>query len=242
MSVIMTILRLTTSLVCAAATVLPGVSEAQSTPHIPEPMVFDMVRPLGAQRGELEINTLAQRNLSGSGSRTEWAPEIEYAFMDGLAIEFELPFENSELTEYKMGLQGTFGAFADGKGVHGVQYLGVHNRAQDQWENTLVYLLGYRFDDRWSVMNMVGVGDIVVDRPDHSHLIVNHSTFYDLTSATVIGVEVNLRRSGVEETLIMPQIQQALDDGWMVQGGLGAQRVEDDRWRPRLGLRVIKQF
>ena len=66
-------------------------------PHIPEPMVFDMVRPLGAQRGELEINTLAQRNLSGSGSRTEWAPEIEYAFMDGLAIEFELPFENSEL-------------------------------------------------------------------------------------------------------------------------------------------------
>jgi hypothetical protein len=33
-------------------------------------MVFDLVRPLGAKRGELEVNALAQQNLSGPDRTT----------------------------------------------------------------------------------------------------------------------------------------------------------------------------
>ena len=64
---------------------------AQEAPEIAEPMVFDLVRPLGARRGELEVNALAQRNLSGPDRNVEWAPEIEYAVADGFAVELELP-------------------------------------------------------------------------------------------------------------------------------------------------------
>jgi hypothetical protein len=76
-------------------------------PHIPEPMVFDLVRPLGARRVEFEFNTLLLAPLNrrvglaneipdsigltqerGERHRAEWAPEFEYAIRDGLAIEF----------------------------------------------------------------------------------------------------------------------------------------------------------
>ena len=44
---------------------------------IPEPMVFDLVRGLGADKGELEVNVLGVFPLESSDPReTEWAPEI----------------------------------------------------------------------------------------------------------------------------------------------------------------------
>lgn len=51
--------------------------EAGDYPHIPEPMVFDMMRPLGARQGEREANVLASSPLSESDRKTEWAPEAE---------------------------------------------------------------------------------------------------------------------------------------------------------------------
>jgi hypothetical protein len=45
--------------------------------HIPEPMIFDLVRGLGARRGEFEVNVLTQVPLNDTRSRAvEWAPEI----------------------------------------------------------------------------------------------------------------------------------------------------------------------
>jgi hypothetical protein len=99
------------------------ITPAQATvaPDIAEPMVFDLVRPLGARRGELEINALAQRNLSGPEKAVEWAPEIELAVADGFAIELELPLSGMHVTDYKVGLQGTFGVLNGGKGIYGAQ-------------------------------------------------------------------------------------------------------------------------
>ena len=93
-------------------------------PDVPEPMIFDMMRPLGAKRGELEVNTLATVPLSGDDDAVHWAPEIEYAFADGFAIEGELPFVNGRLAELKLGLQASFGTTGGGRTGHGVQYLG----------------------------------------------------------------------------------------------------------------------
>ncbi len=89
------------------------VSGEEEGPRIPEPMVFDLIRPLGAKRGEAELNSLGRIPLSRKARQvdgvsdplglvrrsqdrqgTEWAPEIEYALTDGLAVEFELPMEN----------------------------------------------------------------------------------------------------------------------------------------------------
>ncbi|MFC0708940.1 hypothetical protein [Azorhizophilus paspali] len=51
--------------------------------EILEPMVFDMMRPLGARQGELEADVLATGPLSESDQRTDWTPEAEYAFAEG---------------------------------------------------------------------------------------------------------------------------------------------------------------
>lgn len=227
-------------LVAAAMGSAPAL--ANEAPDIPEPMVFDMVRPLGAKQGELEANTLAQRNLSGPDRAVEWAPEIEYALFDGFAVEAELPIEGTTITDYKMGLQGTFGTFANGRGIHGVQYLGLYNRADSRWESTIVYIVGLRLSERWSTLNMVGVGDVTFSGPNNRSLIINHSTFFDLDDATHVGVEINTRRGGDTYTLVMPQAQFTLAKGLSLQGGLGAVRSDGEPWRPRAGARLIKEF
>ena len=226
----------------AALSGLPSQACAQDAPAIPEPMVFDMVRPLGARKGELEANSLVQWNLSGPDRTVEWAPEVEYAVADGFAVEVELPFENARLTDLKLGLQGTLGTFADGRAVHGVQYLGLYNRDSTRLESTLLYLLGYRFNERWSMMAMAGIGDVTFGGPDHSKLIVNHSTFYDLSAATTLGMEVNLERGGERRTLIMPQLHQDMGGSVSLQAGLGAVREEHETWRPRAAVRLVKEF
>ena len=226
----------------AAAMMSPSPALANEAPDIPEPMVFDMVRPLGAKQGELEANTLAQWNLSGPERAVEWAPEIEYALFDGFALEAELPIEGNTITDYKMGLQGTFGTFANGRGIPGVQYLGLYNRADNRWESTLVYIVGLRWSERWSTLSMIGAGDVTFSGPSNRNVIVNHSTFYDLDSSNHVGVEINTRRGGDAYTLVMPQAQFTLADRLSLQAGLGAVRSDGEPWRPRVGARLIKEF
>jgi hypothetical protein len=234
-------MRLLSATFLLAATIsFPAI--AQSYPDVPEPMVFDMVRPLGARKGELEVNALAQRNASAPNRRTEWAPEIEYAVVDGFAAELELPLEGFDVAAYKMGLQGTLGTIADGKGVHGVQYLGVYNREDKRWYSTLLYLAGFRLSDQWSTMTMVGVGDLTLSGQGRSNVILNQSVFYDLSNRTLGGIEVNLRQGHDRYTLVMPQMHHRLPNGFSLQAGFGAVHDDGDRWRPRGGLRLIKQF
>jgi hypothetical protein len=230
------------SALLAAALMLPAPALANEAPDIPEPLVFDMIRPLGAKRGELEANTLVQRNLSGPERAVEWAPEIEYAIFDGFAVEAELPIEGTTITDYKMGLQGTFGTFANGKGIHGVQYLGLYNRADNRWESTLVYIIGLRLSERWSTLSMIGAGDVTFSGPSNRSLVVNHSTFYDLDASTHVGVEINTRTGGDTYMLVMPQAEFTLAEGLSLQAGLGAVRSDGEPWRPRAGARLIKEF
>ena len=220
----------------------PADAEAQDAPVIAEPMVFDLVRPLGARRGELEINALAQRSLSGPHRTVEWAPEIEYAFADNMAIELELPFEDRRVTDYKLGLQGTFGQFNRGRGIHGVQYLGLWNREHRRFQSSVLYVIGNRFGRRTSTLTMVGIGDVGAAGAETRALLINHTSFYDIAAASTAGVEVNLRIGRARSTLVMPQLQQGLSRRIQLQFGLGAARDEGSTWRPRAGLRMVHQL
>ncbi|MBB3347198.1 hypothetical protein [Sphingomonas sp. BK069] len=215
---------------------------AQEAPDIAEPMVFDLVRPLGAKRGELEVNTLAQRDLSGPSPVVEWAPEVELAVADGFAVELELPFENRRLTDLKLGLQGTFSLLDGGRGIHGVQYLGLWNRAHRRWESSLLYVIGYRFGARVSTLSMVGIGDVSAAGAAERALLVNHTSFYAAGDDTTIGVEVNVRAGRERSTLVMPQLHQALSPRLEVQAGLGARRETGDTWHPRAGIRLVRSL
>ncbi|MBT8181470.1 MAG: hypothetical protein KJO53_07770, partial [Eudoraea sp.] len=94
----MKILRFYFLILCLSGLFSPLAAQEQlpeETHDIPEPMIFDLVRELGARQGELEINVLAEFPLNNNTSRhIEWAPEIEYAIWDNFAVEFELPIED----------------------------------------------------------------------------------------------------------------------------------------------------
>lgn len=238
----MTRLRFGPLLVAALPAALASPAAAQEAPAIAEPMVFDLVRSLGARRGELEVNTLAQRNLSGPHRTVEWAPEIEYAFADNMAVELELPFEGRRVTDYKLGLQGTFGLLNHGRGIHGVQYLGLWNREHRRFQSSLLYVIGNRFGRNASTLTMIGVGDVGAAGAETRALLLNHTSFYDLAPATTAGVEVNLRIGRERSTQVMPQIQQGLGQRIQLQAGVGAAKDEGSAWRPRAGVRLVRQL
>ncbi|MFN3519963.1 MAG: hypothetical protein ACK4YT_10975 [Sphingomonas sp.] len=222
---------------------LAGAAHASTYPSIPEPMIFDMVRPLGAERGELEVNVLAQTGSPFGANETEWAPEIEYAFARGHAIEFELPFDGRRLAAYKLGLQSSLGASADGRSAHGVQYLGIYHRDSGRYTNTLLYLAGHRFNARWSTMNMIGLDDISLGRrAGRNGLLLNHALFYDAQPGTILGAELNVAGGAERSVKLSPQIHRRVSHAANVQLSLGVEKLRAHRARPTAGLRVVREF
>jgi hypothetical protein len=218
--------------------------------RIPEPLLFDLVRPLGARQGELEFNTLAlfpwrrprrdpDRDPFGSGPSTpdragiEWAPEVEYAPWDGFAIEFEFPFEDTHLESYKLGLQWTFGTAFDDHYIHGLQILVEPDIHWERWNSTFLYLGGVRFDETWSALFMAGIR-LDLEGPSSRETferLLNVTLFADVGERTTVGVETNYaaRMNGSTEFIIVPQWHYEITNYIQIQAGVGFGFTEDDR-------------
>lgn len=222
-------------------------------------MVFDLVRPLGARKGEFEMNTLVivpLRRTNGvpgeipdslglDGQGIEWAPEIEYAVWDGVALEFELPFEDAALGAYKAAAQWTFGTAFEEKFIHGAQVILQYDLNPSTWLPTALYIAGVRFDNTWSALGMFGVrGDTAADNPSaRLEQLVNVSLFADVAHALTLGVETNYAAtmSGKSSMLLMPQFHWEIRDRFMVQAGAGA-RFNEKKTLPEAAFRVIRSF
>jgi hypothetical protein len=218
------------------------ISAHNEIPDIPEPMLFDLIRPLGAKRGEVEFNTLAifpwravnrdlDRDPFGSGQTTrdregiEWAPEIEFAFADGWAVEFELPFEGQKLEAYKFALQGTFGTAFDNRYIHGFQTIVEPTPEWSRWNSTLLYLGGIKFDEQWSALFMVGGRIDLAGRGNAGTFerLVNASLFREIRDDFVLGMEVNhaVGNRGRSQTILVPQFHYDLTRQIQLQSGIG---------------------
>lgn len=208
-------------------------------PAIPEPMIFDMIRPLGAVRGELEANVLAVKSLDGSA--LAWAPEVELAVADGLAVELELPMTGTRVDSGKLGIQGTFGTGLNGNFVHGVQYLGTIDRS-GRWGSSLLYLAGLRYDRHWSSMTMLGAKAKNTLRPGRAVLLANHSLFRDVGPRTTAGVEIN--HEGGRDGLwrVVPQLHQRIGHRAVVQLGAGVEKPRQERRAGVAALRIVGEF
>lgn len=212
--------------------------------HIPEPLRFDLVRSLGARRDEFEINVLTQLNRFNSRPLVSIAPEIEWAFATGHALELEFGWRDDAADYLKLAYQGTFGTAASHRFIHGWQWLAEASLRDDDISTTVLYLLGYRVDPRWSVLAMLGTS-ASVDR-DGQHVaaagIVNASVFADLTDHLTLGLEANLRAAGEQgfALSVLPQVHGALGRVFRVQFGVGP-ALEDGRWGPSLALRLIAE-
>jgi hypothetical protein len=211
---------------------------SSGVPHIPEPMVFDLVRPLGVRRGEFEANALFQY-VPESGE-VEWAPEIEYGVFDGFAIEFELPFTGSSLQEYKAAAQGTLASA--GGFVHGWQVIA--RRARDDAEYSVdgLYLAGYSWPGPTSMLSMIGIRTEGIGSALRNLAIVNSAWFIDLSAALTLGLEVNLELAERSNYLVMPQIHGDLSEQVTIQLGCGRTGGADRTAAWELAGRFIVAF
>ena len=240
------------------------VGAQNGAPDIPEPMVFDLVRPLGAKKGELEANVLGLIPLrrraqaidqvpdplglvpqSRRSAAVELSPEIEYAVRDGLALEFEMPLEKTRIAALKPAVQWTFGTAFNNRFIHGIQVIMQYEFQPRLWAPTAVYIAGLRIDRTWSVMGIVGARGEIGEktRADHTELLANLNIFADLNERLTTGLELNFGQliNGGTALLLMPQAHYELKDHWILQGGVGA-RVTRNLTTPDIAFRVIREF
>ncbi|MBX3270277.1 MAG: hypothetical protein KF729_08445 [Sandaracinaceae bacterium] len=206
---------------------------------LPEPMVFDLVRPLGARAGEVEVNTLIVTDFLNDRPVVYWAPEVEWAIVDGFAVELELPMVDAELDALKLALQWTAPS-PETNFAHGVQVIGEVGLNGWEPELTALYLLGGRVD-RVALSGMVGArAHGAADRLDAWHVLVNSMVAVDLHEAVTVALETNVA-VGLDETVrlaLVPQIHWQVVERFRIQLGAGAVYEAGD-WRPQAITRLI---
>lgn len=224
-------------------------NNARRGPDIPEPMVFDLVRQLGARKGELEFNVLNLVPFRKGEPTYEWAPEVEYALFDGFAIEFEIPIFDMEIAAHKFAAQYTFGTAFNDAFIHGAQAIALYNIEEKEFVPTFLYVAGIRFDERWSALGMFGgsYGTQVFpfsDEPNQNgvDVITNLSIFADINDRITLGVETNYSRQvrGIGEFLVMPQIHIDTHRHVKLQFGYGL-RDDETKSHGELGFRIIAE-
>ncbi len=177
-------------------------------PRIPEPMVVDLIRPLGAKRGEFEVNSLFRLNPTQRPRQLQWAPEVEYAFWDGYGVEFEVPSENARIANWKGALQGTLPGPHPTKFIHGWQAIGEVARGREVAQIDMLYLAGARWHRHWSAFSMTGLRRELHDTSG-SAFLGNYSLFFHQRDSVTYGLESNFKSRGVSgpTRLFMPQVQ-----------------------------------
>ena len=209
---------------------------------IPEPMVFDLVHGLGVERGAFEANVLALFPLNDTSIRpVDWAPEVEYAIRDGIAVEFELPFADSELEAYKFAVQFTHAKSLEHRRIHGSQFIVEKFDNEDIWELTGLYLLGIEFSETWSAMTRLGLRATTgSDISDHEELLANFTLFRELSHRWVFGIENDLAVDLDDDwgLLVFPQFHYEIGEFLEIQFGAGAE-IDDDDTDFSAGFRFI---
>ncbi|UUX95403.1 hypothetical protein [Aquabacterium sp. J223] len=218
------------AVVHAAGTDLGDAASGSDALGIPEPLVFDLVRPLGSPKGELEVNLYAAH---GRGQGLAWSPELEYVFADGHAVELELPHSRGTLDEIKVAVQGTFGGLWGGRMIHGWQFISRKALEAQPTHHDLLYLHGARWSDQWSSMHMVGLRHAESAASGPRTWLVNAALFWRASDRWTLGLEANLEhaRPGGWGYRLTPQLHLPLRRNEALQLGLGPSTLNHDRKR-----------
>jgi hypothetical protein len=227
---------LTALLSTRALSTLPG--EAHERMEVGEPMVFDLVRGLGAKRGEFEVNTLLRYTVVGP--HLHWAPEIEWAFADGMAVELELPLVGQQLQEVKLAGQFTLPRHHR-RFIDGIQTIIEISVAGHPSRFTDLYVAGVHID-RLSLLAMIGPRIDML--PAHgiplSH-VVNFAAFLELDSRAAVGIELDSVLGSSVELMAMPQVDLQAHRNVRVQTGVGVGFSSHTGASVMFGIRLIAE-
>jgi len=233
-------------------------------PNVPEPMVFDLIRPLGVRQGEMEVNVLGSVPFRRTRSRTpqfsfitgadqstqkratfEWAPEIEYGLFDNFAVEFELPLAEGRVEAFKGAAQYTLGTAFDERFIHGFQGILFVDRTNGAVTPTVLYLAALRLDPTYSLQAMVGFshefgGENLVSP---TFVLLNMALFAEVNAKWILGVEANYTSEldGAAGLLFMPQVHWNISDKSSIQFGVGT-RAQEGNFKVEGVFRIIHEF
>lgn len=209
--------------------------------EFPEPMVFDKVRGLGAAQGEFEANVLVQAALE-AGAPVLWAPEIEWAFAWGHAVELELGLADADLEILKGALQGTFFVAEDGGHAQGWQVLTEYLVDDRVLEPVVLHVMGIRLARAWSLVSLVGARlavQLSEAAPVRAYLVANASLFAAVHPRVTVGLEGNLEASNtLALARAIPQLHWQIDHRFRLQAGVGFLWA-DDRPAAEAAARLI---
>jgi hypothetical protein len=219
-----------------------GPAPRWNNPHVPEPMLFDLVRGLGASRGELEVNALTVNDFRAGLDKFYWNPEVEWVVRDGIALEVELAMDRGRVESTKLMTQITFGTPLPGRYIHGAQIIGERSGIDDGYDLSLVYLGAHRFSERWSLSLLQGAkyGAGIADRTNEYVSWLGNATLFAETSRGTWGLEVNIEspRSESPTVRLTPQLHLSKGD-WGMQVGAGV-AANTGNQQAFAALRVIR--
>lgn len=215
--------------------------------EIPEPLLFDLVRRINSDKGELEVNTLFTQRNASEMKGVYIAPEIEYAFGDGKAVEFELPTVDGKVKTFKSALQFMLPNFVGD--LTGTQIIHEKVNGKSIHETTLLLLSAKKLTSKWSMFSMLGnkftygSSSTIKSTKGREMPIANFNLFYDYADVFDLGVETNLRGAGAsfEEFIVMPQIHALLAKDFKLQAGFGSS-YDGYKISPVTAFRLIKEF
>jgi hypothetical protein len=215
--------------------------------EIPEPMVFDLVRDINSRQGDWEVNSLFFHSASPYLRSTEIAPEIEMAVLDGTGIELELPTGDGKIKSFKLAFQQQLPRLIGD--LNGLQLIYEKVSGKDVTEISPIYLIAFRFFNRWSNVTMLGnrfySGREVPQKKlsVREEPIINSTLFFDYNPMIIFGMELNLLGVGASfrELLIMPQMHVLLENDLHFQAGYGAVFNGQD-FLVASSFRLIKEF
>lgn len=211
--------------------------------RIPEPMVYDLVRPLGVRKGELEVNALM--DIDRHHRDMAWAPELEYGFADGYALEIELPFENLQQEKYKFALQKTLGTHHQQGWMNGIQAFVSLDRRSRTLSGDLTYIHAQKWSTQWSSLSMVGIRGNDLNGKVAVETLLNNTVFYDVSQRVTLGLELNheVNASGRWRYRVTPQLHVDINQHYTVQVGIGFSNLDGGKKEEDLlSMRLIRVF
>jgi len=239
----------TTRRIIAAICVLLGLSTAagaqhaeRRNPHVPEPLMFDLVRGLGARKGELEVNALTVHDFRAGADKFYWNPEIEWVVADGLALEIELAMDRGHLESTKLMSQLTFGTPLPNRYIHGAQVIAERSGIDGGYDLSTVYIGAGRFSPTWSFNVIQGAkyGAGIEDRRQPYWSWLGNATLFREARRATFGLELNVEnpRSESPTVRLTPQVH-VHRGAWAAQGGIGVSSTAGTR-QSLASLRIIR--
>ena len=211
--------------------------------RIPEPMVYDLVRPLGVRQGDMEVNALV--DINPQTDDVSWAPEVEYGLADDLALEVELPFEDASHERYKVAIQKTLGIDHDRGMANGWQAFIDLNKHTKTLSGDATYIHAIRWADQWSSLSMLGLRIHGINRSAEVEYLLNNTVFYDVSPRLTLGLELNqeVGSGGSWRYRLTPQVHYDINQHYTVQAGAATSTLNNAGKTEKLwSFRLIRVF